>query len=113
MRSQTVAFCLSQSVTTCQRWLENPEIARKFRKLHLDDMLYGLADTISVKPGTTEGWLIMRLRTREQVDDAIDFWEKRATAQALQEGRAPSNFNDPEWIDWKKSVGYRQGKKRK
>jgi transcriptional regulator with XRE-family HTH domain len=80
-----------------------PEIAAKFRKLRLDEILSALANTITVNPDTLEGWLVVRLSGRERVDDAIDFFEEKLR-------KSPKD--EPEWAAWKKHLGY-QRKKRK
>ena len=78
------------------------DLAARFRRLHLDEVLSGLHFNLLVDEQTKTGWLVMKLNGQPQIDDAIDFFEKYRTR---------SN-DDPSWLAWKQHVGYR-GKRRK
>ena len=80
-----------------------PDLAARFQRLHLDEVLSGLHFNLVVDEQAKTGWLIMKLNGQPQIDDAIDFFEKYRT----------SSKDDPSWVVWKQHVGYREKRRKR
>jgi transcriptional regulator with XRE-family HTH domain len=78
-----------------------PKIAARFRRLHSDQLLSdtGLKNALSIDPQTGKGWLLLKLDSREELDDAIDLFQKHRKSHP-----------DAEWTEYIKSLGDKKKK---